>query len=159
MGDVVGLFHPGEMGAALGAVLRRHGIEVLWASEGRSEATKARAASADLRDAGTVREVAARSDVVLSGLPAARRRGVGGRSAFSGVYVEANAVSPATRGASRRGSQRFVDGGIVGPPPSDDGKPAALRLRRGGAAPSRGCSPARPSTPGSSRTASATRRR
>jgi 3-hydroxyisobutyrate dehydrogenase-like beta-hydroxyacid dehydrogenase len=61
MADVVGLLHPGEMGAAIGAVLRQRGIEVLWASEGRSEATASRAVAAGLVDAGTVAELARRS--------------------------------------------------------------------------------------------------
>ena len=37
----VGILHPGEMGAAVGAVARG---EVYWAPEGRSEATAARTA-------------------------------------------------------------------------------------------------------------------
>jgi hypothetical protein len=40
---------------------------------------------------------------------------------FAGLYVDANAVSPATARAIgselERGGARFVDGGIVGPPP------------------------------------------
>jgi 3-hydroxyisobutyrate dehydrogenase-like beta-hydroxyacid dehydrogenase len=61
MASVVGLLNPGEMGAAIGAVLRQRGIDVLWASEGRSEATAARADAAGLTDAGTVAELARRS--------------------------------------------------------------------------------------------------
>ena len=42
----IGLVHPGEMGAAVGAALRTGGHEVLWASAGRSAATAARARDA-----------------------------------------------------------------------------------------------------------------
>src|SRR5438105_1309753 len=44
----IGLVHPGEMGAALGAALRAVGHDVTWASAGRSDATSERAREADL---------------------------------------------------------------------------------------------------------------
>ena len=47
---IVGLLHPGEMGAAIGDALRAGGHDVIWASEGRSEDTRARATG--LRDVG-----------------------------------------------------------------------------------------------------------
>ena len=49
---IVGLLHPGEMGSALGRALVDAGHEVVWASAGRSEATRERAAR--FRDAGSV---------------------------------------------------------------------------------------------------------
>src|SRR5438094_538843 len=39
----VGLLHPGEMGATVGATVVGGGARVLWASEGRSAATRSRA--------------------------------------------------------------------------------------------------------------------
>ena len=42
----VGLLHPGQMGASVGAAAMAAGAEVLWASEGRSPATRERAESA-----------------------------------------------------------------------------------------------------------------
>ena len=119
MADVVGLLHPGEMGAAIGAVLRRRGIDVLWASQGRSKATAARAGAAGLIDAGTVADLARRSGVVLSVCPPhAAAQLASAVAEFRGVFVDANAISPAT--ARRIGGtfERFVDGGIVGGPPS-----------------------------------------
>ncbi|HEY2936974.1 MAG TPA: hypothetical protein VGJ25_10265 [Gaiellaceae bacterium] len=61
----VGLLFPGEMGAAVGGKAIRG--RVLWASEGRSAATATRASG--FEDAGTVAELVARSDVVLSVCP------------------------------------------------------------------------------------------
>ena len=55
----IGLLHPGEMGASVGAAARAGGSRVLWASEGRSTDTWARAATAELDDAGTVAALAA----------------------------------------------------------------------------------------------------
>jgi 3-hydroxyisobutyrate dehydrogenase-like beta-hydroxyacid dehydrogenase len=119
MADVVGLLHPGEMGAAIGAVLRQRGLEVLWASEGRSAATAARAQSAGLIDGGTVAELARRSDVVLSVCPPHSAADVAARVGdFRGVFVDANAIAPATTRRIAGPFARFVDGGIVGGPPS-----------------------------------------
>ena len=67
--DVVGLLHPGEMGAVVGGLLRAAGHTVLWASEGRSAATRARAEAAGLEDAGSVADVARRAAVILSICP------------------------------------------------------------------------------------------
>jgi 3-hydroxyisobutyrate dehydrogenase-like beta-hydroxyacid dehydrogenase len=117
----VGLLHPGEMGAAVGAVLRGQGLRVVWASEGRSEETRARAESAGLVDVGSVSEVA-RADVVFSICPPhAALEAVGSLKSFGGIYVDANAVSPATAAKVGGVVDRFVDGGIVGSPPREFG--------------------------------------
>jgi hypothetical protein len=111
----VGLLHPGEMGAAIGAALQAAGHDVLWASAGRSEATRRRAEA--FTDAGTLAELAACSDVVLSVVPPHGALELAqALPAYHGVFVDANAVSPAT--AARVGAtvERFVDGGIVGGP-------------------------------------------
>jgi 3-hydroxyisobutyrate dehydrogenase-like beta-hydroxyacid dehydrogenase len=118
----VGLLHPGEMGAALGSVLLGQGADVLWASSGRSAATAHRAEAAGLTDVGSLAELLRRSDVVLSVCPPHAAvdvaRSVAG---FTGVYVDANAVSPATArsiaAAVEKARGVFVDGGIVGAPP------------------------------------------
>jgi 3-hydroxyisobutyrate dehydrogenase-like beta-hydroxyacid dehydrogenase len=120
MAEVVGLLHPGEMGAAIGAVLRPRGIEVLWASEGRSDATRVRANAAGLIDAGTVAELAQRSGVILSVCPPHAAADVAGAVGdFGGLFVDANAISPATTRRIAATFARFVDGGIVGGPPMD----------------------------------------
>jgi 3-hydroxyisobutyrate dehydrogenase-like beta-hydroxyacid dehydrogenase len=113
----VGVLHPGEMGSALASLLSVRGAAVLWASEGRSAATAERARALD--DAETVEELARRSDVILSVCPphAAREVAESVRG-FDGLYVDANAVSPAT---ARSLPGRVVDGGIVGPPPHSAG--------------------------------------
>jgi len=117
----VGLLHPGEMGAAVGAVLRGQGMRVVWASDGRSEETRARAEGAGLEDAGSVAEVA-HSDLVLSICPPHAALAVArSLQGFRGVYVDANAVSPATAAQVGQVVGEFVDGGIVGPPPRQAG--------------------------------------
>ena len=44
----VGLLHPGEMGSAIGASTVEAGARVIWVSEDRSAATRARAEAASL---------------------------------------------------------------------------------------------------------------
>lgn len=137
MADVgaVGLLHPGEMGAGLGSVLRARGLEVLWASDARSAATARRAEATGLTDVGSVAEILRRSDVVLCVCPPHAAVDVARSAAgFEGIYVDANAVSPATARliavTIEDAGGRFVDGGIVGPPPRNGG---ATRLYLSGA--------------------------
>jgi len=66
---MVGLLHPGEMGAAVGAVLRGRGHRVVWASEGRSAETRARAEAAALEDVGSVSKVAEADVIRLKFIP------------------------------------------------------------------------------------------
>jgi 3-hydroxyisobutyrate dehydrogenase-like beta-hydroxyacid dehydrogenase len=117
---VIGLLHPGEMGSAVGEALRSVGHTVLWASEGRSAETAARAAA--FEDAGTMEELARRSDVILSVCPPHAALDVARSvSGFEGVYVDANAVSPGTAREIGAMVGRLVDGGIIGPPPREPG--------------------------------------
>jgi hypothetical protein len=106
------------MGAAVAAVLRAREMPVVWASDGRSADTGRRADDARLEDVGSVDEVARRSDVILSICPPHAALDVARSvSGFTGVYVDANAVSPATAHAVADTVARVVDGGIIGPPP------------------------------------------
>ncbi len=118
----VGLLHPGEMGAAIGAALRAHGDDVVWASSGRSGATAKRAEQSGLVDAGDVEELCRRCEVLISVCPPHAAidvaRSVDG---FDGIYLDANAVSPETSHAIGSLVNRFVDGGIIGPPPREPG--------------------------------------
>jgi 3-hydroxyisobutyrate dehydrogenase-like beta-hydroxyacid dehydrogenase len=116
----VGLLHPGEMGAAVGSALRGQGHRVVWASGGRSEATRERAEKAGLEDVGSVAEVA-EADIVFSICPPHAALDVARSAPFGGLYVDANAVSPATAAKVADVVDEFVDGGIVGSPPRDAG--------------------------------------
>ena len=121
----IGLLHPGEMGAAVGQCLTTAGHEVLWIPEGRSAATRERAAEAGLEGCGWA-ELAARSAVIVSVCPPAAALEVArtvARTGFGGLYLDANAVSPATAGevATVVKPASFVDGGIIGTPPVTPG--------------------------------------
>ncbi len=125
--NTVGVLHPGEMGAAIGASARSSGAEVLWAPEGRSPATRQRAAEAGL-EAAPLPRLLGRCGVVLSVCPPHAALSVAEEVAglgFEGIFVDANAVSPETANAVSRaveaGGARYVDGGIIGPPPRKPG--------------------------------------
>jgi 3-hydroxyisobutyrate dehydrogenase-like beta-hydroxyacid dehydrogenase len=138
------------MGSALAAALRSRGHEVAWASEGRGDATRRRAEEAGLVDLERVDALAARCDTILSVCPPHAALDVA-RSLgdYDGVYVDANAVSPATAREVSSLFARFVDGGIVGGPPDPrlylsgdeaprvaallDGSPVEPRVLDGGA--------------------------
>jgi 3-hydroxyisobutyrate dehydrogenase-like beta-hydroxyacid dehydrogenase len=92
----VGLIHPGEMGAAVGATLRGVGETVLWASAGRSAATVEGAQQAGLEDVGSVQELSQRCDLLICLCPPHAAVAVAEAvPAFPGIYVDANAISPA----------------------------------------------------------------
>jgi 3-hydroxyisobutyrate dehydrogenase-like beta-hydroxyacid dehydrogenase len=128
----IGLLHPGEMGASVGASGRANGHRVLWTSEGRGADTRRRAEAAGLEDAGTLAKLVTASDVILSVCPPHAALEVAAAVAargFRGLYVDGNAVSPATSRSLARIVQAsgatYVDGGIIGPPPD---KPGTTRL-------------------------------
>jgi 3-hydroxyisobutyrate dehydrogenase-like beta-hydroxyacid dehydrogenase len=121
----IALLHPGEMGAAVGACLVSRGTRVVWASENRSPATRERAAGVGLEDLGSLDNALAASDAVLSiCVPSGARdlaQQVASRN-FHGIYIDANAISPThSREIGclvEKTGTRFVDGGIIGLPPT-----------------------------------------
>jgi len=119
----VGILHPGAMGASVAAAARAGGATVLWASEGRSGATAARATAAGLEDAGTLEALCQRAPIILSVCPPDAAEALAETviaTGFDGIFVDANAIAPerARRIAGRieAAGARYVDGGIIGPP-------------------------------------------
>jgi 3-hydroxyisobutyrate dehydrogenase-like beta-hydroxyacid dehydrogenase len=116
-----GFLHPGAMGATIAAAC---GGTRLWASEGRSERTIARAEAAGLTDIGSLPSLVDAADTIVSICPPDQALAVARSVAtlgFGGVYVDANAVSPATTVEIGSLLVRYVDGGIIGPPVSSAG--------------------------------------
>lgn len=118
----IGVLHPGEMGAAVGAALARDHT-VRWASSGRSRETARRASDAGFVDAGSVDALRSECELIISLCPPGRALEVARQVAgFQGLYLDANAVAPATAreiaGAIEGQGGRYVDGGIIGPPPT-----------------------------------------
>lgn len=124
----IGIVHPGEMGAAIGATLVAADRRVVWASAGRSVTTRERAGRAGLAERETLAALAAESDIVVSVCPPGSAETVAEdvvAAGFGGTYVDANAIAPGTARAVAATVQRaggvYVDGGIIGPPPRSVG--------------------------------------
>lgn len=123
---VIGILHPGVMGAALGSALKARAGAVIWADAGRTHATAKRAELADLIAVPDVAALAARSDVIVSICPPPAAREVAAQVAAGledragrPLYVEANAVSPDTvrQIAAVLGERATVcDAAVHGPP-------------------------------------------
>src|SRR5204863_392747 len=122
----VGLLHPGDMGSAVGATVVAGGARVLWASAGRSAATRARAREAGLEDAGTLESVVQASRVIVSVVPphgAADLARAVAQLGFRGVYVDAYAWAPA---AAREIYARLADYKDTTQPPTVEEATAKL---------------------------------
>ena len=128
---VVGILHPGAMGAALGSALKARAGTVVWAAADRSHATAKRAELADLVAVPDVAEVARRAHLVVSICPphAAHQVAEEVAAALAGrpdppLYVDANAVAPATVQSigELMGASHVVDGAIIGPPAWEPGR-------------------------------------
>jgi 3-hydroxyisobutyrate dehydrogenase-like beta-hydroxyacid dehydrogenase len=157
---LIGLLHPGEMGAAVAACLTGRGYQVLWVPAGRGPATRARAAAAGLTTAagpdaaGQAADLARRAGIILSVCPPHAALEVAqavAAAGFTGTYVDANAISPGTahqvRATVEAAGARYVDGGIIGLPPSpgpgEEASPGSTRLYlAGGSATGDGDGPA-----------------
>lgn len=125
----IGIIHPGAMGVSVAASAANSGNRVMWASEGRSDETRARAEEHSLEDVGSLAELVRRCSVIVSVCPPHAALDVAASVAacsFDGLYIDANAVSPASaldvRATVERGGASFVDGGIVGGPAWEPGE-------------------------------------
>lgn len=123
---VVAMLHPGQMGAALAAQARRTGTRVLWCPAGRGAATAERAEAAGLTALPELGDVLAAAEIVLSVCPPEFAEDVAASVAghrYAGIFVEANAISPArcARIAERLAPAggTVIDGSVIGPPPRD----------------------------------------
>lgn len=127
--ETIGILHPGAMGVSVAASALRSGQRVCYASERRSEATRARAAEHALLDLGTLNELCQSCSIIISVCPPHAAEEVAAQvvaHGFNGLYLDANAISP--QKALRIGEMlsgagiSFVDGGIIGGPAWDSGE-------------------------------------
>jgi len=124
----VGVIGPGDMGQAVALQIKAKGLKVYTALEHRSERSRALAREAGLDDVGTLARLVAECEVVLSivnpgaALDVAREiadalRATGRHT----LIVDCNAVAPDTvreiASVVEAAGGRFLDAGIIGPPP------------------------------------------
>ena len=130
--EAVGLLSPGAMGHVVAGVLIEHGMPVFSCLEGRSEQTRERAQAVGIENVATYWDLVAQSDVLLSILVPAEAEDTARKVAQAleeggeqTVYVDCNAVAPQTArsidGIIAATGSRFVDAGIIGPPPARQG--------------------------------------
>lgn len=134
--ETVAILAPGDMGHHVGAVLRAGGLRVITQLAGRSARTRALAEAAGIENVPDDATLVRAADIVLSILVPAEAPVLAERIAAalraageSPLYVDCNAIAPQT--AQQIGERieaaggRFVDAGIIGPPP----RPGALSTR------------------------------
>lgn len=131
----IALISPGAMGASVGAATAGQGHNVIWAGDGRSESTHARARRGDLTDGGTLENIVADASVILSVCPPHNAEEVANDVAklgFTGLYLEGNAIAPdrtrRIQGIIEGAGATLVDGGIIGGPAWEPGGSTVLQL-------------------------------
>ena len=126
--ETVAVLAPGDMGHAVGAVLKSNGLRVVTCLAGRSARTRALAAAAGIEDLGAEVAVVRAADALLAILVPAQAGALAARIAAALraagtdlLYVDCNAIAPQTAREVGRiveeAGARFVDAGIIGPPP------------------------------------------
>ena len=139
----VAVLAPGDMGHAVAAVLKARGLRVVTCLAGRSARTRALAAVAGIEDLGDELALVRAADALLAILVPAQAEALAARIApalrAAGtdlLYVDCNAIAPQTACEVGRiveaAGARFVDAGIIGPPPRPGA--AATRFYASGAA-------------------------
>jgi 3-hydroxyisobutyrate dehydrogenase-like beta-hydroxyacid dehydrogenase len=128
----IGLLSPGDMGHAVGSVLRANGLTVLTSLHGRSERSRALAATAGIEDVSTLENLVRKVDILLSILVPASAQDVA-RDVATAIretgstllYVDCNAIAPRTvrtiGDSIMAVGAKFADVGIIGPPPTRPG--------------------------------------
>ncbi len=135
MSTTIAILAPGAMGAGIGLHLVEGGAAVLTNLDGRSAASRVRAEQAGMKEASLA--AIAEADLVLSIVPPGEAVSLADRlapalkqSRRKPVFVDANAVSPATvdrvAAALAGTGSVVVDGCIIGAPPGPRGRSPAF---------------------------------
>ncbi|MGZ5124011.1 MAG: DUF1932 domain-containing protein [Burkholderiales bacterium] len=131
--EKVGFMTPGDMGQAVAMQIKARGFTVYTALDKRSERSRALAREAGLTDLGTIPRLVAECDVVLSvmnpgaAVDFAREAADALRASKRHILIaDCNAIAPDTvheiAGIVEGAGGRFLDGGIIGPPPRGKAK-------------------------------------
>jgi 3-hydroxyisobutyrate dehydrogenase-like beta-hydroxyacid dehydrogenase len=131
--STIGLMTPGDMGQALAMQIQAQGYRVCTALNGRSERSRTLAKQAGLIDLGTIARLVADCDVVLSvmnpgaALDFAREAADAlENSTRAPLFLDCNAIAPDTvaqiAALIEAAGGRFLDAGIIGPPPRGSAK-------------------------------------
>lgn len=127
----IGLLSPGDMGHAIGARLRQHGLRVLTNLTGRSPRSTKLTAKAGIIDVADDRALVQEADILLSILVPSEATACAERIATALratstrlLFADCNAIAPRTVQAMQdiitTAGAEFVDVGIIGGPPRKD---------------------------------------
>ena len=132
--QTIAILSPGDMGHAIGRLLRENGLKVITCLEGRSARTRGLSRSAGIIDIPSLEAMVTQADVILSitvsevvpalcGEVASAIR----KTRSSVLFAECNAIAPQT---SRKmepiitsAGGRYVDASIIGGPPKNGSSP------------------------------------
>ena len=129
----IGLLSPGDMGQAVAIRLKELGFDVRTALAGRSERTRRLATEAGITDSSDLRGLLLDCDLLLSivdpgsAMAIAREAAVVVRELGKPLlFADCNALAPNTKlemqALLEAAGAKFVDGGIIGPPPRGAGR-------------------------------------
>jgi 3-hydroxyisobutyrate dehydrogenase-like beta-hydroxyacid dehydrogenase len=111
------------MGISLAVSAQATGHQAFWVSEGRSEETRARAATHNLSELNSLADFCEACDIIISVCPPHAAVDVAHQImeySFKGIYADVNAVSPEKANTIYQLMSskdiEFVDGGIIGGP-------------------------------------------
>jgi 3-hydroxyisobutyrate dehydrogenase-like beta-hydroxyacid dehydrogenase len=124
----VGILSPGDMGHAIGSVLRQHGLRVLTNLQGRSTRTASLAAQAGIIDVADDHTLVREADIFLSIMVPSQAYACAARIAAAMratqtrlLFVDCNAIAPRSMEAIEHiiheAGVECIDGSIIGPPP------------------------------------------
>ena len=121
--DNLGILHPGEMGITVALAAQNSRLRVYWASAERSPQTSKRAKDLGLIDAVSLSKLCQICSTLICVCPPDAAPEVAEQVSslgFSGLYIDANAISPQRAQWIAQTLQdtgiTFVDGSIIGPP-------------------------------------------
>ena len=132
--DTVAIISPGDMGHAVGQLLREHELRVVTCLTGRSQRTRDLSELAGITDVPSLNDMVAQSQIILSiavseMAPSICQEVAGAISATGAdvLFAECNAIAPQV---ARRmepiiteAGGRFIDASIVGSPPRNGSSP------------------------------------
>ena len=132
--ESVAILSPGDMGHAIGQLLRENELRVLTCLAGRSSRTKELSEQAGITDVPNINDLVEQSDVLMSvtvseAVPGLCREIADAVKATGTdlLFAECNAIAPELskdmEGVLNEGGARYVDASIIGGPPRNGSSP------------------------------------
>ena len=132
--ESVAILSPGDMGHAIGQLLREHELHVLTCLAGRSDRTRQLSEQAGITGVSSINELVAQSDILMSVTVSEAVPGlcqeISEAARVTGtdlLFAECNAISPELsrdmESVLKSGGARYVDASIIGGPPRNGSSP------------------------------------